>query len=75
MSDYKGARLVDNVINASPIIQRCIGWFPPRDVGSWLILMEPGRIIIIVVAMVASLEVIMRSGRKVLLRDCVTVAL
>jgi hypothetical protein len=38
-------------------------------VRSWLILMELGRIIIIVVAVVASLEVIIRSGWEVLLRD------
>jgi hypothetical protein len=45
--------------------------FLQEMVGSWLILMEPGRIviIIIVVAVVASLEVIMRSGWEVLLRD------
>jgi hypothetical protein len=38
-------------------------------IGSWLILKEPGRIIIIVVVVVASLEVVMRSGWEVLLRD------
>jgi hypothetical protein len=40
MSDYKGARLVDNVISASPRTQRCISWFPPRD--GWILVNTDG---------------------------------